>query len=208
MISYWGRSVHDVVGCEIVGVWHHIAAGVDFFEGLVRRDGFEAPQVRCAVQDLALQVGDIDDVGIDDSQCSNASRGEIKAGWAAQSARADEEYFGVEEFALSAFSHFGDEEVTGVALYFGFVERAVAVNGEAGVFSTRRCRPGYTRRRNSPCLEVLVRPMRPGPEHHRLRLRGRGRCPCFLCGVRESHAARFLRRGYILRCNFRARARL
>ena len=49
-----GEDVHDVVGCEIIGVWHHIAAGVDFFEGFVRRDGFEAAQVRCAVQDLAL----------------------------------------------------------------------------------------------------------------------------------------------------------
>ena len=130
----FGEDVHDVVGCEIVGVWHHITAGVDFFEGFVSRDGFETPQVRCAVQYLALQVGDIDNVGIDNSECPNASRGEIESGWAAQSARANEEHFGVEEFALSAFSHFGDEEVTGVALYFGFVERAVLVDVETGVF--------------------------------------------------------------------------
>lgn len=45
----FGENVHDVVGCEIIGVWHHIAAGVDFFEGFVRRDGFETTQVRCAV---------------------------------------------------------------------------------------------------------------------------------------------------------------
>ena len=80
-----------------------------------------------------MQVGDIDYVGIDNSQGSYASGCQIKSGWAAQSACADEQDFGVEEFALSAFSHFGDEEVTGVALYFGFVERAVAVNGETGI---------------------------------------------------------------------------
>ena len=126
------KNVHDVVGREVVRVRHHLATGVDLFEGLVRRDGFETAQVGRAVQDLALQVGDVDHVGIDNAERPNARRGQIQARRATQSAGADEQHTRVEQFALSAFPHFGNEQMAGEPLHFGLVERAVAVEVQPG----------------------------------------------------------------------------
>ena len=120
------RVVDEVPRREVVGaVDDHVpAVGEDALDVLgrqpllVRLDldvGVEASIVRFAeshlrlaepvggVDDLALEVRVVDDVGVDDADRADAGRGEVERGGRAEAARADQQDARVEQLLL-AFS--------------------------------------------------------------------------------------------------------
>ncbi len=67
------------------------------------------------MEDLAVEVGEVNGIGIDESDFSDASGGEVDGGGGAETAGSDDEDGGVFEAELSLRSDFGNDEVTGVA---------------------------------------------------------------------------------------------
>jgi hypothetical protein len=68
------------------------------------------------VDDLALEVGDVHDVVVDDAQRPDARRREVERGGRAQAAGAEQEHLGVEQLLLALDADLGQEEVAAVAL--------------------------------------------------------------------------------------------
>src|SRR5258706_11789746 len=62
----------DVVAREPLLVWDDRHVGVQRLERLLRGEGLRLAQALHGMQDLALQVRLVDDVGVDDTQCANA----------------------------------------------------------------------------------------------------------------------------------------
>jgi len=68
-----------------------------------------------AVEDLALQVGEIDLVAVGDGQAADAGRGEVERRRAAESTRADDERVRGPQLLLALDPEFGKEDVPAVA---------------------------------------------------------------------------------------------
>jgi hypothetical protein len=68
-----------------------------------------------AVEDLPLQVGEVDLVGIGDRQPPDAGSGEIERRGAAQATRADDQRGGAAQSLLTLDPDFGKEDVAAVA---------------------------------------------------------------------------------------------
>ena len=71
--------------------------------------------VGLAVDDLALQIGLVDDVIIDDSERADTGRGEVEQRGTAEPAGADDEHLGVLESLLTDHPDVGNDEVAAVA---------------------------------------------------------------------------------------------
>ena len=67
------------------------------------------------MDDLALQVGFVDDVELDDADGAHAGCGQIQQCRRAQPACADDQYLGVLEPLLSVDAEVGDDQVPAVA---------------------------------------------------------------------------------------------
>ena len=68
-------------------------------------------------EDLALEVGGVDGVGIDEADFSDSGGGEVEGGGGAESATADDEDGGLQQFFLPGFSDLGEEGVAEVAVF-------------------------------------------------------------------------------------------
>src|SRR5205807_6975355 len=68
------------------------------------------------VQDLSLQIGEIDDIGVDDAEGADSRRREVVRGRRTEPARADEQHFALEELLLAGLADLGNEEVPRVPL--------------------------------------------------------------------------------------------
>ena len=71
-----------------------------------------------AVDDLALQVGVIDHVVVDQAEPAHACGGQIHRQRRSQPARADQQHAGSLQLLLPAHAHFGHDQVAAVALHF------------------------------------------------------------------------------------------
>ena len=69
----------------------------------------------CAVDDLALQVGLVDHVELDDADGADAGGGEVQQRRRAQPARADDQHLGVLQPLLPVHAQVGDDQVPAVA---------------------------------------------------------------------------------------------
>src|SRR5918999_3840382 len=69
------------------------------------------------MDDLALQVGLVDSVELDDAQGADSGRGEIEQGGTAQTAGANDQHPGVLQPLLSLHADVGNDEVPAVAAY-------------------------------------------------------------------------------------------
>ncbi len=67
-------------------------------------------------QHLALQIGHLDDIGIDQPQMADASGGEVQRRWGAQAARPDDEHLGGLQRLLPGAADLAQDQVAGVAL--------------------------------------------------------------------------------------------
>ena len=68
------------------------------------------------VDDLALEVGDVDDVVVDDAERADAGRGQVQRGRRAEPAGAEQQHLGVEQLLLALDADLGQQEVARVAL--------------------------------------------------------------------------------------------
>ena len=79
-------------GAEHLLVGHDADVGVELADGLRRRLRLLHAHAVGAVDDLALQVGGVHDVEVDDADGAHAGGGQVEHGRRAQSAGADEEH--------------------------------------------------------------------------------------------------------------------
>ncbi len=118
MMSYFSAMPMAFSGVKRTG-WRSRATW-----GLVSRrraaadSSFGSPDGGVAVEKLALEVGEIDGIGIDQAEAADARRGEVEGGGRAQAAGADEEDGGVLQAELSGLANSRDEDVAGVAGFF------------------------------------------------------------------------------------------
>jgi hypothetical protein len=68
-----------------------------------------------AIQDLALQVGEVDLVAVGQRELADAGGGEVEGGGAAEAAGADDQRVGGSQLLLPLDPDFGKEDVTAVA---------------------------------------------------------------------------------------------
>ncbi len=73
------------------------------------------PDVLRAVDDLALQVGNVDHIGIDDADRADAGRGQVQAERRAQPARADQQHLGGLQLLLAGQRDLRHDQVPAVA---------------------------------------------------------------------------------------------
>ena len=96
------------------------------------------------MEDLALEVREVDDVGIDDPEGAHAGRREIEGRRRAETACADQQHLRAQELLLPRLPHLGEHEVAAVALHLlrgeGFVlhERVVELLPAADAARHRR----------------------------------------------------------------------
>ena len=88
--------------------------------------GFQAADVLLAVADLALQVGGFNGVVVGDNQRADACGGKVGQGSRAQTAAADYQRGGVEQFLLSFNADFVEQDVAAVS------QKLVVVHGWRG----------------------------------------------------------------------------
>ena len=67
------------------------------------------------MDDLALEVRVVDDVGVDDAERADAGRREVERRRRAEPAGADQEHARVEQLLLALLADLGDEDVARVA---------------------------------------------------------------------------------------------
>ena len=94
---------------------HHIHFGIEPLQGGTRHlDLWRAHRV-ASVQDLPLQVGEIDLVGIRQRQASDARGGEVQSGRASEPARSDDQRSARTQPLLPLDPDLGKEDVAAVA---------------------------------------------------------------------------------------------
>jgi len=93
-----------------------VAVRVDVFESLGGGGDFVFAYAADAEEDLALEVGGGDDVDVSEADGADAGGGEVEADGATETACADAEDLGVEEFFLSFHADLGEDEMAFVAV--------------------------------------------------------------------------------------------
>ena len=91
---------------------HLLRGGVDFL----------AAHVRCRVDHLALQVGEIDHVEIDEADATDAGGRQVQAEGSAEAAGADQQHLRLFQLLLAFDADFRNDQVAAVAQDFIFGE--------------------------------------------------------------------------------------
>jgi hypothetical protein len=107
----WGqdRCIHSPGECDDFHFW------VDRIQRLLCSLDLHRPDRLGAVEDLALQVGEVDLVAVGEGQASDAGRGQVECRGAAEAARADEERACRAQLLLALNSELGKEDMPAVA---------------------------------------------------------------------------------------------
>src|SRR5438552_6469513 len=111
-----GEDAIDVRAGEALLVPDDLHIGIERLERLTRRIRLRRAEALRRVNDLALQVGRVDDVRVDDAERSHARGGEVERGGRPETAGADEEHLAAKELLLPGLTDLGDEQVPAVAL--------------------------------------------------------------------------------------------
>ena len=109
-------DLHDVGGVEADGVLVDPYVGVELVDRLLGGVDLRHADAGGGVDDLALQVGQVDHVVVDDAQRADAGRGEVQRDRRAQAAGAQQQHLGVEQLLLALEADLAEQEVAGVAL--------------------------------------------------------------------------------------------
>src|SRR5205823_4383846 len=91
---------------------------VDRLEAVLRRSQLRPPHVGSAVQDLALQIAEVDDVEVDQAEAAHTGGGKIQAQRRAEAAGADQQYRRRLEALLPFDADLRHDEVPAVAFRF------------------------------------------------------------------------------------------
>ena len=89
------------------------------------------------VDDLALEVGEVDLVVVDDAQRAHPGRGQVERGRRAEPAGAQQQHLGVEQLELALEADLGHQQVARVALALLVGERARHLDVVAAVLPQR-----------------------------------------------------------------------
>ena len=109
-------DLHDVGGVQADGVLDDLDVRVERGDRrLGRVDLRRADRLR-RVDDLALQVGEVDLVVVDDAERADARGGEVERGRGAEPAGAEQQHLGVEQLGLALGADLGEQDVAAVAL--------------------------------------------------------------------------------------------
>ena len=104
-------------------IHHHV--GIELGDRVAPGFDLAAANRSRHVQNLALQVGEIDGVGIYQRQLAHARRGQIHRRWRAQPTRADDDRMCIEKTLLRLDTEFVDKNMAGIA------EKLIVVHGGA-----------------------------------------------------------------------------
>ena len=77
-------------------------------------------QILGLMDNLALQVTEVNHIGIHDTDMSHASCSEVEGNWGPQSSSTHDEYLGIEELFLSLEAYILKEDVAAVSFYLFF----------------------------------------------------------------------------------------
>ncbi len=111
----------------------HVQVRVDIEQSIAGRVHLGPAHILGAVEQLALQVGDIDRVEIDDADGAHAGCGQVHGRRAAEAARADQQHLAVEQLELAHFADLVEQRVAAVANALFVVEHGGNLEIEAGV---------------------------------------------------------------------------
>src|SRR3712207_4406732 len=110
-------------------------------DGVTRALGLGPAHVGLAVDDLALQVGLVDDVELDDAERADAGRGQVHEHGRAETAGADGEHLGVLQPLLTVHPDVGDDQVPAVPA--DLVDREIGGGLHQG-WQGHGCAPRYS----------------------------------------------------------------
>ncbi len=110
-----GEDPHRGLGVEVLVDRDDLDVRVQVAQGVGRRLDLEAADVVIAVQQLALEVGGVDDVEVDDSDLADPGRRQVHRRRRAQAAGSKKEHARVQQLALAGPAHLGQDEVPRVA---------------------------------------------------------------------------------------------
>ena len=107
----WLDNLKRVFAGESRVVEDDFDGGVDAVDGFFGRLRFGPAHVGVRVQNLALEIGEIHVVEVNNAELADASGGEIHGDGRAESARADTEDAGGADFLLAGQTDFGKNQV-------------------------------------------------------------------------------------------------
>ena len=110
------EDVHDVAGVEAHVVGDDVDVRVEGGEGLLRRVDLAVADAVHVVEDLALEVGLVDHVHVDDAERADASGSQVQGSRRAEAAGAEQQDLGVEQLLLAGLADLGQEQVALVAV--------------------------------------------------------------------------------------------
>ena len=130
-------QVEHVVAVEADRVRHHVHVGVERLDRLLGRLHLRNADALVVVDHLALQVGQVDLVVVDDAERADARRGQIQGGRGAEPAGADQQHLGLEQLLLPLEADLRNQQVARVALALLGRERDRPVEVVAAVLPQR-----------------------------------------------------------------------
>ena len=101
----------DVRGPQALLVADDLHVGVQRLKRADRGRDLRLADAVGRVQDLSLQIGEIDDIGIDDPKCADAGGRQVIRGRRSESTRADQQHLAVQELLLACLTDLGDQKV-------------------------------------------------------------------------------------------------
>jgi hypothetical protein len=105
----------EPVRVHALGDGRDLHVRIDGAQGAARGEHLLRADRLGAIEDLALQVGQVDLVGVGQDQPADAGGGEVKRSRAAQAARADDEDGSGAQLLLALYPDLGKKDVPGVA---------------------------------------------------------------------------------------------
>ena len=118
-----GDDVDDVVGRQPGVVGDDVDVGVQRHQRLLGRVDLAVADPVEVVEDLALQVGGVDLVHVDDAERADAGGGEVQRGRRAEAAGPEQQHLGAEQLGLALDADLGQQQVAHVAVLLVGVQR-------------------------------------------------------------------------------------
>ena len=97
-------------------VRNHFHVGVHRFHRLFRRLHFGLAHIGCSVNDLALQIGKVDHVGIGNTDGAHARGGKVHRHGGPEAASANHEHLCIQKLLLALRAHLFQDDVARIAL--------------------------------------------------------------------------------------------
>ena len=144
-----GDDVDDVGGRQPRVVGDDVDVGVEHRQRLLGRVDLAVADAVDVVQDLALQVGGVDLVHVDDADRADAGGGEVERGRRAEPAGTEQQHLRVEQLLLALDADLGQQQVALVAVHLLGGQRGGLASSRGPRPSTGRTRPPSTRRSRS-----------------------------------------------------------